>query len=211
MLREEADKYGAVLIFDEVVTGFRFSYGGAQELYGVTPDLATFGKIIGGGFPLAATVGRADIMQHFDKATVGAEGWLMQLGTLSGNPVAAVAGLKSLEILRREGQFEKLRDLGSEVEKAFTDALNEVGIAHQIVGDPTLFEVVFSETMPRNYRDVLESDQDATKRWSDACRAHGLFKAPGKTYPSLALTEDDLEWTRTAAMAAARDAFGGGA
>ena len=92
LLREEADRYGIVLIFDEVVTGFRFAYGGAQEHYGVTPDIATLGKVIGGGFPLAAIVGRADIMAHFDKAAVGAEGWLMQLGTLSGNPVAAVAG-----------------------------------------------------------------------------------------------------------------------
>ncbi|MTI02522.1 aspartate aminotransferase family protein, partial [Roseibium sp. RKSG952] len=101
LLREEADKYGIVLIFDEVVTGFRFAYGGAQELYGVTPDVATLGKIIGGGFPLAAIAGRADIMAHFDKAAVGADKWLMQLGTLSGNPVAAVAGLKTMEVLKR--------------------------------------------------------------------------------------------------------------
>ncbi|MEM1302357.1 MAG: aminotransferase class III-fold pyridoxal phosphate-dependent enzyme, partial [Pseudomonadota bacterium] len=99
VLREEADRYGIVLIFDEVVTGFRFAWGGAQEHYGVTPDLCTLGKVIGGGFPLAALAGRADIMAHFDKAAVGPDGWLMQTGTLSGNPVAAAAGLKTLEIL----------------------------------------------------------------------------------------------------------------
>src|SRR6056297_531662 len=114
-LREEADRHGIVLIFDEVVTGFRFAWGGAQEHYGVTPDLCTLGKIIGGGFPLAAIAGRTDIMAHFDKAAVGEEGWLMQLGTLSGNPVAAAAGLKSLEILRRDGQYARLRDLGDQV------------------------------------------------------------------------------------------------
>lgn len=79
ILRDEADKYGIVLIFDEVVTGFRFAYGGTQGLYGVAPDVATLGMIIGGGFPLAVIAGRADIMAHFDKATVGADKWLMQL------------------------------------------------------------------------------------------------------------------------------------
>jgi len=111
-LREEATKHGIVLIFDEIVTGFRFAYGGAQELYGVTPDLCTLGKIIGGGFPLAATAGKAEIMAHFDVGKVGSEGFLMQLGTLSGNPVASVAGLKTMEILRRPGSYERLREIG---------------------------------------------------------------------------------------------------
>ena len=102
-LREETEKRGIVLIFDEVVTGFRLAYGGAQEKYGVVPDLCTMGKIIGGGFPLAAVGGKTEIMQHFDKAKVGAEGFTFQHGTLSGNPVASVAGLKTLEILRRAG------------------------------------------------------------------------------------------------------------
>ena len=85
-LREEATKRGIILIFDEVVTGFRMAYGGAQERYGVTPDLTTLGKIIGGGFPLAAIVGSAEIMAHFDKSVVGEHGFTMQVGTLSGNP-----------------------------------------------------------------------------------------------------------------------------
>src|SRR6056297_1767386 len=111
-LREEADRHGIVLIFDEVVTGFRFAWGGAQEHYGVTPDLCTLGKIIGGGFPLAAIAGRADIMALFDKADVGADRWLMITGTLSGNPVAAAAVLKTLDVMAREGQYARLRDLG---------------------------------------------------------------------------------------------------
>src|SRR5690606_41023208 len=94
-------EYGIPLIFDEVVTGFRFAYGGAQELYGVVPDVCTLGKIVGGGYPLSAVAGRADIMKHFDRAQVGDEGFMPQIGTLSGNPVAAVAGLKTLEILKR--------------------------------------------------------------------------------------------------------------
>ena len=105
-LRKLCDKHGVLLIFDEIVTGFRLSYGGAQERYGVVPDICTLGKIIGGGFPLAALGAPAEIMQHFDKAIVGADKWLMQLGTLSGNPVASVAGIKTMEILRRPGQYE---------------------------------------------------------------------------------------------------------
>ncbi|WP_294619992.1 aminotransferase class III-fold pyridoxal phosphate-dependent enzyme [uncultured Roseovarius sp.] len=203
LLRAECDRYGIVLIFDEVVTGFRFSYGGAQEHYGVTPDLCTLGKVIGGGFPLAATVGRADIMAHFDKAAVGEEGWLMQLGTLSGNPVAAAAGLKSLEILRRDGQYAKLRDLGEQVASMIRDALEPTGIPYRIVGDATLFEVVFTTQDARDYRSVQVGDTGRAKDWNDTLRLHGIFKSPGKTYPSLALTEDDLAMTCEAIQAAA--------
>ncbi|MEO1277321.1 MAG: aminotransferase class III-fold pyridoxal phosphate-dependent enzyme [Pseudomonadota bacterium] len=142
-LREVATAHGCLLIFDEIVTGFRLAYGGAQERYGVTPDLCTLGKIIGGGFPLAAIAGSAEIMRHFDKGAVGAEGWLMQLGTLSGNPVAAVAGLKTMEILRREGAYERLRAHGAAIQASITRHLGEAGIAHRIVGDETLFDVLF--------------------------------------------------------------------
>lgn len=204
LLRDEADRYGIVLIFDEVVTGFRFSYGGAQALYGVTPDIASLGKVIGGGFPLAAIVGRADIMAHFDKGAVGADRWLMQLGTLSGNPVAAIAGLKSLEILRREGQYDRLRGLGDIVQTMIREALDPTGIPYRIVGDPTLFEVVFTDANPQDYRAVLAGDSDRAKTYNDTLRAHGLFKSPGKTYPCLALTDDDLEITRKALLAAAQ-------
>jgi glutamate-1-semialdehyde 2,1-aminomutase len=198
VLRDEADKYGIVLIFDEVVTGFRFAYGGAQELYGVTPDLCTLGKVIGGGFPLAAIVGRADIMAHFDKAIVGADGWLMQLGTLSGNPVAAIAGIKSLEILRREGQYDRFRAIGHQVQTMMRRALDQAGVGYRIVGDPTLFEVVFTETDPRSYRDVLAGNSARAKVWNDTLKAHSIFKSPGKTYPSLALTAEDLDLTARA-------------
>jgi glutamate-1-semialdehyde 2,1-aminomutase len=204
LLREEADKYGIVLIFDEVVTGFRFSYGGAQELYGVTPDLTTLGKIIGGGFPLAATVGRKDIMDHFDKSIVGADKWLMQLGTLSGNPVAAVAGLKSMEILRREGQYETLRGMGERLMALASSALDAEGIPHRVVGDPTLFELVFTGKDVRDYRDVLQSDTKASTRYNAVLREQGLFKSPGKTYPCLALTEEDFAQTEAAYKMAAK-------
>ncbi len=203
LLRDEADKYGIVLIFDEVVTGFRFAYGGAQELYGVTPDVATLGKIIGGGFPLAAIAGRADIMAHFDKAAVGAEKWLMQLGTLSGNPVAAVAGLKTMEVLRREGQYDRLRANGQRLMDMAKAALDAQGIAHKIVGDPTLFEIVFTDGDIRDYRDVFGSDSAKGAKFNAVLMQNGMFKSPGKTYPSLALTEPDFELCEAAYAKAA--------
>ncbi|SHM81525.1 glutamate-1-semialdehyde 2,1-aminomutase, partial [Roseovarius litoreus] len=154
-VRDLCDRYGIVLIFDEVVTGFRFAYGGAQEAYGVTPDLCTLGKVIGGGFPLAAVAGGTPIMDHFDKAIVGADRWLMMLGTLSGNPVAAVAGLKTMEILRRDGAYDTLCGHGERLQAMFRRHLEAAGIPHRIVGHPTLFDVVFTDRDVRTYRDVL--------------------------------------------------------
>lgn len=194
-LREQCDKYGIVLIFDEIVTGFRLSYGGAQELYAVKPDICTLGKIIGGGFPLAAIAGSADIMAHFDKQQVGQEGFLMQLGTLSGNPVAAVAGLKTLEILRRPGMYEQLRQTGSTIMEMFEQRLGNAGIAHQIVGDPTLFDVVFTDSSVNNYRDVFAADAARNAVFNKALRENGILKSPGKCYPSLAINVDDLSVT----------------
>jgi len=124
-LRAACSDNGIVLIFDEAVTGFRFAYGGAQERYGVMPDVCTLGKIVGGGFPLGAIAGRADIMAHFDKDKVGQDGFLMHVGTLNGNPVAAVAGLKTLEILRRPGQYEKLYATGEALMRAMGERLGE--------------------------------------------------------------------------------------
>lgn len=202
-LREEATKHGIVLIFDEIVTGFRFAYGGAQELYGVTPDLCTLGKIIGGGFPLAATVGKAEIMAHFDVGKVGPDGFLMQLGTLSGNPVAAVAGLKTMEILRRPGSYERLREIGNTLQGALVDSLSKRGIAHQIVGDPTLFDVVFTDAPVRNYRDWLKGDAGVNGQFNKVLREKGILKSPAKLYPCLALTEGDIAQTIEAIEAAA--------
>lgn len=194
-IREECDRHGIVLIFDEVVTGFRFSYGGAQELYGVVPDVCTLGKVIGGGFPLAAIAGRAEIMAHFDREKVGGEGWLMQLGTLSGNPVASVAGLKTLEILKRPGQYDKLRGLGKTLMDMITKHCDAAGVAHRIVGHPTAFDVIFTDRDVRDYRDVLAGDVQKNALFNAVLRHVGILKSSGKLYPSLALTDEDLEIT----------------
>ncbi|WP_375229794.1 aspartate aminotransferase family protein [Roseobacter sp. S98] len=194
-LRELCDTHGVLLIFDEIVTGFRLSYGGAQQRYGVTPDICTLGKITGGGFPLAAIGASADIMRHFDKSAVGEEGWLMQLGTLSGNPVAAAAGLKTMEVLRRNGTYEKLRTSGGALQKMQSEALTDAGIPHTICGDETLFDIWFTEKPCRDYRSARHDDPDMNRVYNEVLREHGVFKSPGKLYPSLALTDEDFQLT----------------
>ncbi len=206
-LREEATKHGIVLIFDEVVTGFRLAYGGGQELYGVTPDICTLGKVIGGGFPMAAIAGRAAFMAHFDKAKVGADGFTFQVGTLSGNPVAAVAGLKTLEILRRPGSYERMRETGRTIMTALHENLTRVGVPHRIVGDPVLFDVVFTERPVNDYRDVLAGDVAALRSFNAVLRDHGILKSDGKFYISLAHDADDVAHT-VRAIAAAADQLG---
>ena len=192
-LREECDRHGIVLIFDEIVTGFRFTYGGAQSQYGVVPDVCTLGKVIGGGFALAAIAGRADIMAHFDKAKAGPEGFLMQLGTLSGAPIAAVAGLKTMEVLRREGQYDRLRNNGQRLMDGFSKHLARAGHAHKVVGEPWLFDVLFTDKPVNDYRGVMAADTAKSARFNKLLRESGIFKSPGKVYPSLALSDADVE------------------
>lgn len=206
-LRDLCDKHAVLLIFDEIVTGFRLAFGGAQERYGVTPDICTLGKIIGGGFPLAALGASAEIMQHFDKAIVGADKWLMQLGTLSGNPVAAAAGLKTMEILRRKGSYDKLRAIGKSLQDMQSDALTKAGVPHQICGDETLFDIFFTKDVCMDYRSAKHDDPAQNAAYNATLRKNGIFKSPGKLYPSLAVTEADLEHTKDAILKAVGSAF----
>lgn len=200
-LREVTARFGIPLIFDEVVTGFRFAYGGAQSYYGVTPDICTLGKIIGGGFPLAAIAGRADIMAHFDRALVGDDGFLMQVGTLSGNPIASVAGLATLEILRRPGTYEAAFATGRKLMEGLTRLLHDAGLPGQVVGEPVLFDVVFAEGEVRNYRDMMRADAKLAGHFNRSLRQAGILKGDSKYYISLAHTPDDI--------AATLDAFAG--
>ena len=201
-LRSLCDKYHILLIFDEIVTGFRLAYGGAQERYGVIPDICTLGKIIGGGFPLAAVGANSEIMKHFDKAIVGSEGWLMQLGTLSGNPIASVAGLKTMEILQRPGQYQKLRQIGKRLQEIQSDNLTKEGIDHQIVGDETLFDVIFTNRNCVDYRSTKHDEPTKAQKYNKTLREQGILKAPTKLYPSLAVTDLDIEKTNQAVISA---------
>jgi glutamate-1-semialdehyde 2,1-aminomutase len=207
-LREITAQQGIPLIFDEVVTGFRFAYGGAQEYYGVVPDLCTLGKVIGGGFPLAAIAGRADIMAHFDRAKVGGEGFLKQIGTLSGNPVAAAAGLATLEILRRPGAYDRIFATGRELMDTLAELLKRSGVTAQVVGEPPLFDVVFTAEPVRDYRGTLRGDADMMRRFNALLRERGILKGESKYYVSLAHTPEDIRFTREAWASALRELVG---
>ncbi|HEX6441360.1 MAG TPA: aminotransferase class III-fold pyridoxal phosphate-dependent enzyme [Stellaceae bacterium] len=194
-LRKITSDNGVPLIFDEVVTGFRLAYGGAQEYYGVEPDLCTLGKVIGGGFPLAAVAGREEIMRHFDKNKVGDENYLVQIGTLSGNPVAAAAGLATMEILRRPGAYEQIHATGRELMQALGGLLQRAGIPAQITGEPPLFDVVFTDQAIRDYRSTLTGDAELMRRFNALLRERGILKGESKYYISLAHTPEDVRFT----------------
>jgi glutamate-1-semialdehyde 2,1-aminomutase len=197
-LRRITAENGVPLIFDEVVTGFRLAYGGAQEYYGVTPDLCTLGKVIGGGFPLAAIAGKAEIMRHFDRGAVGDDAFLMQIGTLSGNPVAAAAGLATLDILKRPGAYERIHATGRELMTVLGRLLQEAGIPAQVTGEPPLFDVVFAPEPIRDYRGMLKGDADLMRRFNALLRERGILKGEQKYYVSLAHTDDDIRHTKEA-------------
>jgi glutamate-1-semialdehyde 2,1-aminomutase len=203
-LREITREYGIPLIFDEVVTGFRLAYGGAQEYYGVVPDICTLGKVIGGGFPLAAIAGRDEIMAHLDRSRVGAEGFMPQIGTLSGNPVAAVAGLATLAVLRRPGAYERLFANGEAIRNGLANALQDAGIEATVPGEPPMFDAVFSGGRVRNYRDSVSGDASVSKRFNGMMRALGVLKSENKIYVSLAHDEADIAQVTAAFREAAR-------
>ncbi len=195
-LRELTAKHNIPLIFDEVVTGFRLAYGGAQEFYGVTPDMCSVGKIMGGGYPLAAAMGRADIMAVYDQTTASAEDYVNQIGTLNGNPIGCAAGLATLQELRKEGTYQRLHAIGSQIKQGLVDTCQENGIVVQSCGENVLFDVFFTERPVRNYRDGLAGDTQMMQRFNAGLLAQGVLKSwPQKFYPSLAHTEDDIERT----------------
>ena len=197
-LRRITAEHGVLVIFDEVVTGFRLAYGGAQEYYGVVPDLCTLGKVIGGGFPLAAIAGRADIMAHFDRQAVGDDGFLMQVGTLSGNPVAAAAGLATLEILRRPGAYDQLFAIGRGLMATLTELLRRNGLTAQVIGEPPLFDAVFSGEVVRDYRGTLRGNAEMGRRFNALLRERGILKGESKYYVSVAHTTEDIRHTSEA-------------
>ena len=203
-LRDLCTKHGIVLIFDEVVTGFRFALGGAQAYYGVTPDLCTLGKIVGGGFPLAAITGRADIMALFDRGLVGEDRFLTQIGTLSGNPVAAVAGLKTLEILRRPGAYETAFATGRALMDGIAGLIAKAGLPGQLLGEPPLFDAVFTDGTVQDYRATLRADRAIAAHVNKVLRERGIMKGESKFYVSLAHDQRDIDQTLDAYAEALR-------
>jgi glutamate-1-semialdehyde 2,1-aminomutase len=203
-LREVTAECGIPLIFDEIVTGFRFAYGGAQEYYGVIPDICTLGKIVAGGFPLAAVCGRAEIMRHFDRGEVG-DNVLPQIGTLSGNPVASVAGLMTLEVLRAAGTYDRVFATGRRLMEGLAGMIQERGLPAQVIGEPVLFDIIFAEGEVFDYRSGLQQDSEALRRFNLALREQGVLKGDTKFYVSTAHDADDVTHTLEA-FASALDA-----
>lgn len=194
-MREITTANDMLLIFDEVVTGFRFAYGGAQEYYGVTPDICTLGKAIGGGFPLAAIAGRDDVMAMFDSNRADADRFVPQVGTLSGNPIAAAAGVATLEILKRPETFEKIFETGTRLKTGLEERIARSGMDATVSGIPPLFDVVFAGGEMRNYRDTLRGDARKMARLNDLLLERGILKGESKYYISLTLTEEDIQQT----------------
>ncbi len=200
-LRELCTRHGVVLIFDEVMTGFRVALGGAQALYGITPDMTTLGKVIGGGMPLAAFGGRRDIMQCL--APIGP---VYQAGTLSGNPVAVAAGLATLRIVQTAGFYDKLSATAYALCKGLSEAAagHQVAFSAQHVGG--MFGLYFRTTAPQTYAEVMECDKDRFNQFFHSMLAEGVYLAPSAYeagFVSSAHTTADIDNT----VAAANKAF----
>ena len=194
-LREITSHYEIPLIFDEVVTGFRFSYGGAQDYYGVVPDICTLGKAIAGGFPLTAVAGRDEIMSHFDSEKVSKDRFMPQIGTLSGNPIACAAGLATLDILKRDGAYENMFNAGKKVMKGLKDILDNSEIPAKVVGEPVLFDVFFTDHEVFDYRSTLHADSQKLARFNQILLERGIFKGTTKFYFSTEHSVDDVDKT----------------
>ena len=200
-LRSLCTKYGAVLIFDEVMTGFRVGLAGAQGYFGITPDLTTLGKVIGGGMPVGAFGGRRDIMAHLAPL-----GGVYQAGTLSGNPVAVAAGLKTLELIAAPGFFESLARTTSELITALNAAAKDAGIEFCGTSLGGMFGLFFRAAVPSNYAEVLQCDKRRFNSFFHAMLNRGIYLAPSAFeagFVSAAHSREDIDAT----VRAAREAF----
>ncbi|NJM19050.1 MAG: glutamate-1-semialdehyde 2,1-aminomutase [Richelia sp. RM2_1_2] len=196
-LRELTHEHGALLVFDEVMTGFRISYGGAQEKFGVTPDLTTLGKIIGGGLPVGAYGGRRDIM-----SMVAPAGPMYQAGTLSGNPLAMTAGIKTLELLQKPGTYDYLEQITKKLADGLLQVARETG--HDACGGNIsgMFGMFFTSGPVHNYEDAKASDTAKFGRFHRGMLEHGIYLAPSQFeagFTSIAHTQEDIERTLQAA------------
>lgn len=190
-LRDITERYGALLIFDEVITGFRLALGGAQEYFGITPDLTTLGKIVGGGMPIGAYGGKREIMQM-----ISPEGPVYQAGTLSGNPIATTAGIETLRILKEDtGIYERLENKAHQIVRAVRETAGESVCVNQI---GSLISIFFTQENVRDYESAVSSD---TKHYADYfgyMLDRGIYVAPAQfeaMFLSDAHTEEDVEYT----------------
>jgi glutamate-1-semialdehyde 2,1-aminomutase len=199
-LRDLTTRYRALLIFDEVITGFRVAYGGAQSLYGITPDITCLGKIIGGGLPAAAYGGRRDIM-----LMVAPAGPMYQAGTLSGNPLAMAAGIAQLQLLQQEGTYARLEELAARLEAGIARAAANTGIPIYQTRVGSMFTTFFTDAPVTDYASAKRADTRRYARYFWQMLKHGIYLAPSQfetAFLSLAHTEADIDATIAAATAA---------
>ncbi|MCK0106996.1 glutamate-1-semialdehyde 2,1-aminomutase [Marinobacter sp. S0848L] len=197
-LREVCDEHGTVLIFDEVMTGFRVSLGGAQGLFGVTPDLTALGKVIGGGLPVGAFGGKREIMEHISPL-----GPVYQAGTLSGNPLAMAAGLTTLNAISESGFHDRLIEKTNKVRDGIKAAADEAGIPLAVQSAGAMFGFFFTnESSVISFAQVMECDAERFKKFFQGMLVEGVYLAPSAfeaSFVCAALSEDDIEFTLAAA------------
>jgi glutamate-1-semialdehyde 2,1-aminomutase len=203
-LRDATRRHRIVFVFDEVVTGFRIAWGGAQERYGVIPDLATYGKAMSGGFPMAAIAGRSEIMAHLDARRTKPSQLVWASGTLNGNPVSATAGLVALDVLSRPGAMDHFHRIGGRLRREIVETGARHGFAVQTPGEDAVWGVRFTDKMPlRSWEDLLTADKDLNLRWSIELLKRGILVNPNeKFYLSVAHTDADVDRTLEACDAA---------
>lgn len=198
-LRKETSKHGSLLIFDEVMTGFRVSYGGAQELYSIDPDMSCFGKIVGGGLPVGAYGGRKDIMSQ-----VAPEGPIYQAGTLSGNPLAMAAGVATLNEIRKPGFYETLEKKASRLEQGFRRAASKTGTKMVINRVGSMVGLFLTDQPVNNFEDAKTSDLDKFSAYYRKMFEKGIYLAPSQfeaLFVSAAHSDEDIDATIIAAEA----------
>jgi len=197
-LRQCGDAHGSVLIFDEVMTGFRVALGGAQAHYGIRPDLTTLGKVIGGGMPVGAFGGRADIMNF-----IAPDGPVYQAGTLSGNPVAMAAGLVTLKAISRPGFFDELTTKTQALAEGLKRRAQSAGVALTTQQVGGMFGIFFTDkTAVTGFTEVMACDVEAFKRFFHGMLVQGVYLAPSAFeagFVSAAHSEDDIAFTLDAA------------
>lgn len=196
-LREETEKHGIVLIFDEVMTGFRVSFGGAQAYYGIIPDLTCLGKVIGGGLPVGAYGGKREIMQM-----VAPEGGVYQAGTLSGNPLAMTAGIETLKILKKDSTYKKLKEIMANLEEGLREATKKAGVKVKFYKAGTMFCSYFTETEVVDAKTAKTSDTEKFKKFFWGMLQRGIYIAPSQFeagFVSLSHSKKDIEKTIKAA------------
>ena len=195
-VREITAKHGVLLILDEVVTGFRYGLGGAQEYFDIKPDLATYGKIIGGGLPVGAVAGRADILDQADPTFKGEASYVYQNGTLQGNPLGCAAALATIAVLEGPGFYDRLFGIADRLRKGLQQVFDQHHMGVIVFGEGPMWHFLFADRPPDNYRDILASDTKKLVRFDVELIRQGVFVLPGnRRFVSIAHSDRDLEDT----------------